>query len=71
VRGAGLITHLALGHVTLAEVPKTVAIKATYTPDPAATATYAPLLKEFVALYDKTKAIHKRLNGGRVSGHTE
>ena len=33
-------------------------------------AVYAPLLKEFVNLYEKTKGIHKRLNGGRVSGHT-
>ena len=30
--------------------------------------TYAALLKEFVNLYEKTKAIHKRLNGRRLIG---
>ncbi len=66
VRGAGLLTHLALGHITLGDIPAMVAVKTVYTPDPAATAVYAPLLKEFVRLYEKTKGIHKRLNG-RVS----
>ncbi|HEY3843903.1 MAG TPA: FGGY-family carbohydrate kinase [Acidimicrobiales bacterium] len=69
VRGAGLITHLALGHITLADVPATVEVKAVYEPDPEAGAVYAPLLKEFVNLYEKTKGIHKRLNGRKISGH--
>ncbi len=68
VRGAGLLTHLALGHLRLADIPSMVEVKKVYTPDPDAGAVYAPLLKEFVNLYDKTKGIHKRLNGGRVSG---
>jgi xylulokinase len=68
-RGAGLIAHLALGHIRLADVPAMVEVKAVYRPDPAAAAVYAPLLKEFVNLYEKTKGIHKRLNGRRVSGH--
>jgi xylulokinase len=71
VRGAGLITHLALGNITLADVPAMVEVKAVYRPDPDAAARYAPLLKEFVNLYEKTKGIHKRLNGHRVSGHEE
>ena len=66
VRGAGLLTLLALGHLTVADIPGTVTIKATYEPDPAAAATYAALLKEFVNFYEKTKAIHKRLNGSRL-----
>jgi xylulokinase len=69
VRGAGLLTHLALGHIRLADIPAMVEVKRVYTPDKAAGAVYAPLLKEFVNLYEKTKGIHKRLNGGRVSGH--
>jgi xylulokinase len=69
VRGAGLLTHLALGHIRLADVPSMVEVKKVYTPNEDAGAVYAPLLKEFVNLYDKTKGIHKRLNGGRVSGH--
>ncbi|HTU36692.1 MAG TPA: FGGY-family carbohydrate kinase [Acidimicrobiales bacterium] len=66
VRGAGLLAHLALGHISLADIPAMVTIKATYEPDPSAAAVYEDLLKEFVNLYEKTKAIHKRLNGRRL-----
>jgi xylulokinase len=66
VRGAGLLTLLALGHLSVTDIPGTVEIKASYEPDPATSALYAGLLKEFVNLYDKTKAIHKRLNGRRL-----
>jgi xylulokinase len=69
VRGAGLITLLALGRITLADIPATVEVKAVYTPDLEAGEVYAGLLKEFVNLYDKTKGIHKRLNSGRLSDH--
>jgi xylulokinase len=68
VRGAGLLTLFALGHITLADIPGTVEVKATYEPDPTATAVYAELLKEFVNLYKDTKGIHKRLNGRRLHG---
>jgi xylulokinase len=68
VRGAGLLTLLALGYLGLDDIPGTVTVKATYEPDPAAAQTYAALLKEFVNLYEKTKAIHKRLNGRRLIG---
>ena len=71
VRGAGLLTHLALGRLRLADIPSMVEVKKVYAPDQDAGAIYAPLLKEFVNLYDKTKGIHKRLNGGRVSGHAD
>jgi xylulokinase len=66
VRGAGLLTLLALGHLQLEDIPATVTVKATYQPDPAAGEIYAALLKEFVNFYDKTKGIHKRLNGRRL-----
>jgi len=66
VRGAGLLTLLALGHITVDDIPATVAVKATYEPDPAAAAVYRDLLKEFVNLYEKTKGIHRRLNGRRL-----
>ncbi len=36
VRGAGLLTLLALGHLQIADIPSTVTVKATYEPDPAA-----------------------------------
>jgi xylulokinase len=68
VRGAGLLTLFALGHISLAEIPGTVEVKATYEPDPASAAVYEELLKEFVNLYKDTKGIHKRLNGRRLHG---
>jgi xylulokinase len=68
VHGAGLLTLLALGYLGIEDIPGTVTVKATYEPDPAAGETYAALLKEFVNLYEKTKAIHKRLNGRRLIG---
>ncbi len=66
VRGAGLLTLVALGHMSLDDIPGTVAVRATYEPDPSATAVYEERVKEFVNLYEKTKAIHKRLNGPRL-----
>jgi xylulokinase len=66
VHGAGLLTLLALGHLAVADIPGTVTVKATYEPDPDAGKVYAALLKEFVNLYEKTKGIHKRLNGRRL-----
>ena len=66
VRGAGLLTLLALGHITVADIPGTVQVRATYEPDPTSAKVYAGLLKEFVNLYEKTKGIHKRLNGRRL-----
>jgi xylulokinase len=66
VRGAGLLTLLALGHITVADIPGTVQVKATYEPDLGANAVYGELLNEFVNLYKKTKGIHKRLNGRRL-----
>jgi xylulokinase len=66
VRGAGLLTLLALGHLRIADIPGTVTVKATYEPDRPAGEVYAALLEEFVNLYEKTKGIHKRLNGRRL-----
>lgn len=66
VRGAGLLTLLALGHISVGDIPATVRIKATYEPDPVSAEFYAERLKEFVNLYKETKGIHKRLNGRRL-----
>jgi hypothetical protein len=70
VRGAGLLTLLALGRITLADIPTTVEVKAVYQPDPVAGLRYAPILEEFINLYKETKGIHKRLNGRRLEGHS-
>ena len=68
VRGAGMLTLLALGRATLADLPAMVEVKATYTPNPELVPMYAALQEEFVNLYKETKGIHKRLNGSKVSG---
>jgi xylulokinase len=68
VRGAALLTLVALGHLTLDDVPATVEIKAVYEPDPDAALVYEGLLKEFVNFYKETKGIYKRLNGRRLRG---
>jgi len=70
VRGVGLLTLVALGRIELKDIPATVKIKATYTPDQKASAVYEELLKEFVNLYKETKGIHKRLNGRRLGSHS-
>ena len=62
VRGAGLLTLLALGRIALADVPGMVEIGRTYEPDPATAAEYDLLFGEFVKLYKQTKGIFKRLN---------
>jgi xylulokinase len=69
VRGAGMITLLALGRVQLADLPGMVEVKATYQPDPERVALYAELQEEFVNLYKETKGIHKRLNTRRLAAH--
>ena len=62
VRGAGLLTLVALGKVSVADIPRMVEIRRTFTPDPSRTAVYDELFTEFVQLYKRTKGIHKRLN---------
>jgi len=62
VRGAALITLVALGRIRVEEIPALVEVERTYTPDPSTRAVYAALYDEFLNLYKQTKGIHKRLN---------
>jgi xylulokinase len=68
VRGAALLTLLALDRVRLSDVPQMVAVKAEYRPDPATAAVYDEMAAEFVNLYKKTRGIHRRLNRHRLGG---
>ena len=61
-RGAGLLALLALGRITLGDVPGMVEVRRTYEPDPAHADEYELLFGEFVTLYRQTKGIFKRLN---------
>ena len=62
VRGAGLVTLLALGTISVDQIPSMVTVRRTFTPDPATAPVYDQLYKEFVSRYKQTKGIHKRLN---------
>ncbi len=62
VRGAALIALVALGRLSVDEIPGMVEIRQTYAPDPATAEEYDVLFHEFVALYKQTKGIFKRLN---------
>ncbi len=62
VRGAALITLMALDRIRLEDIPGMVEIRRTFTPDPATRAEYDVLFAEFVTLYKQTKGIFRRLN---------
>ena len=62
VRGAALLALLALGRVSLEDIPGMVEIHRTYTPNEANAAEYDLLFEEFVTLYKQTKGIFRRLN---------
>ncbi|MHB1710722.1 MAG: xylulokinase [Acidimicrobiales bacterium] len=62
VRGAALLTLLALGRVRVEQIPAMVEIRRTFTPDASNGEIYDHLYGEFVELYRRTKGIHKRLN---------
>ena len=62
VRGAGLLTLLALGRISVDEIPAMVEAGPTFEPDPVAAGVYGERYREFVNLYKQTKQIHRRLN---------
>ena len=62
VRGAALITLMALDRVRLEDIPAMVEIRRTFVPDPTTAAEYDILFDEFVAHYKQTKGIFNRLN---------
>ena len=62
VRGAGLLTLLALGRIRVEDIPAMVQVGRSFDPDPAAAKVYGELYGEFVNLYKQTKQIHRRLN---------
>ncbi len=61
-RGAALIGLLALGEITVEEIPQRTPVAATFYPNPALRGLYDELFHEFVAIYKKNKGIYARLN---------
>ncbi len=64
-RGAAFQAAVALGQLTVEEIPSLVPIARTYEPDPKNRALYDELFREFVNLYKANKAIFARLNRAR------
>ncbi|MCP3102359.1 FGGY-family carbohydrate kinase [Myxococcus sp. K15C18031901] len=64
-RGAAFQAAVALGELSVEEIPSLVPIARTYEPDPRNRAMYDTLFREFVNLYKSNKAIFARLNGAR------
>ncbi len=62
VRGAGMLAWLALRALRVEDMAGAVEVRAIFEPDPANRSLYDELYREFVNLYQKTKAIHRRLN---------
>jgi xylulokinase len=62
VRGAGLIAAVALGHLAWDDIPATVALRETFTPDPAVRSTYDRLYRTFLALHRRTRTLHTHHN---------
>jgi xylulokinase len=62
VRGAAFAAAVALGHLRWEDVPGLVPAARTYEPDPSTRTTYDAGHRAFVALYRRTKGIHRSLN---------
>jgi len=62
VRGAALIALVALGRITVDQVPDMVEVRRTFRPDRSRASEYDLLFEQFVDLYKQTKGIHRRLN---------
>lgn len=64
-RGAAFQAALALGHLTVDELPALVPVARTYEPDPRNRGLYDELFHEFLALYKTNKPLFARLNRTR------
>ncbi len=62
VRGAALITLVALGRISIEQIPAMVEVRRIFTPVRSTASEYELLFDEFVTLYKQTKGIFKRLN---------
>ncbi len=62
VRGAGLLAHAALGHISWADIPRLVPIAATYEPTAAHAPTYDPLYDAFRRIHKANRRTYRKLN---------
>ncbi len=62
VRGAGLLGHVALGHVTWDEISSLVPISRSFRPNSANRDAYGPLYDAFRQIYKANRGIYRKLN---------
>ncbi|MEA2001554.1 MAG: FGGY-family carbohydrate kinase [Actinomycetota bacterium] len=62
VRGAGLLAHAALDHISWAEIPDLVPMAATYEPNPENSATYDRLYDAFRRIHKANRRTYRKLN---------
>lgn len=62
VRGAAFLAAMALGHLSVDDIPARVPIRATFRPDARHHALYDELFDEFTNLYKQNRKTHRRLN---------
>ncbi len=68
LRGVALWARIALGELTLAQVPALVPVTAVHEPDPAARAEYARIYREYTGLYKRLAPVSRKLNLPRATG---
>ena len=66
-RGAGLLAAVALGEITIDQVPDLVRVARSYAPEPACAGLYDNLFREFVGFYRRNRKAYARLNGELAS----
>jgi len=64
-RGAAFQAALALGHLTVDEIPSLVPVARTFEPDTKHRGLYDELFREFLTLYKTNKSLFARLNRAR------
>jgi xylulokinase len=64
-RGAAFLASVALGYLSVDDIPKRVEIAKTFTPNPQNRQLYDELHSEFVDIYKREKKFYARLNRSR------
>jgi len=63
IRGAGMLAHAALGHVSWGDIDASAPTAATREPDPANRAVYDAGYETFRSIHKANRGIYRRLNG--------
>jgi xylulokinase len=61
-RGAAMLASVALGDLTVDQIPDRISVARSFPPDPAPRALYDSMFSEFTGLYRRNRKAHARLN---------